>query len=91
MINQFLKLCEEIGVPVSMDKTEWSSIRMVFLGILLDGESLSLAVPIKKKDFAVNLLLEFQQKKKVTVKDLQKLCGYLNFLCKAIFPGQTFT
>ena len=27
---------------------------------------------------------------KVTVKELQALCGYLNFLCKAIFPGRAF-
>ena len=30
-------------------------------------------------------------KSKVTVKDLQILCGYLNFLGKAIVPGRTFT
>ena len=30
------------------------------------------------------------QKKKATVKELQSLCGYLNFLCKAIYPGRTF-
>ena len=29
-------------------------------------------------------------KRKVKVKDLQALCGYLNFLCKAIFPGRVF-
>ena len=25
------------------------------------------------------------------VHDLQKLCGFLNFLSKAVFPGRTFT
>ena len=29
-------------------------------------------------------------RKKATVKDLQLLCGYLNFLCKAIYPGHAF-
>ena len=28
--------------------------------------------------------------KKAAVKNLQELCGYLNFLCKAIFPGRPF-
>ena len=30
-------------------------------------------------------------RKKTTVKDLQSLCGYLNFLNKVIFPGRVFT
>ena len=30
-------------------------------------------------------------KKKATVKELQCLCGYLNFIGKAVFPGRTFT
>ena len=30
-------------------------------------------------------------KKKATVKQLQQLCGLLNFLGKAIFPGRSFT
>ena len=30
-------------------------------------------------------------KRKVTVKQLQTLTGYLNFLCKVIFPGRAFT
>ena len=29
-------------------------------------------------------------KKKATVKELQILCGFLNFICKAVFPGRTF-
>ena len=29
-------------------------------------------------------------KKKATIKELQLLCGYLNFLAKAIVPGRTF-
>ena len=32
MIAQFLRLCEEISVPVSMDKTEWGTTLIVFLG-----------------------------------------------------------
>ena len=30
-------------------------------------------------------------KKKATVKDIQQLCGFLNFLCCAIVPGRAFT
>ena len=71
MVNQFLKLCDLIGVPVSLEKTVWVSEIMVFLGILLEFLS--------------------NTKKKATVRDLQKLCRFLNFISRAVFPDRTFT
>ena len=37
-IQTFLDVCEEVSLPVSIEKTEWSSPLMVFLGNLLDGK-----------------------------------------------------
>ena len=37
------------------------------------------------------VLLKLKKKKKATVKDLQSLCGILNFLGRVVFPGRTFT
>ena len=91
MITQFLQLCGELNISVSMEKMEWASDLIVFLGILLDGNCLFLSIPEEKRQFAVALLRDFISKKKVMVKQLQQLCGYLNFLGKAIFPGRTFT
>ena len=56
MINEFLKLCDQIGVPISHSKTEWTVSCIIFLGVLLDGRTMTLAIPIKKKDKAVNML-----------------------------------
>ena len=41
---------------------------------------------------AIKLIYNILDRKKLkaTVKELQELCGYLNFLCKAIFPGYPF-
>ena len=92
LIREFLRLCEELNVPVSMEKTESASpsALIIFLGILLDGKNLILAIPSEKRIKAINMLQKLCDKKKATVKDLQSLCGYLNFLCKTIFPGRTF-
>ena len=91
MVEEFLDLCDKLKVPVSLEKTVWASELMVFLGILLDGRNFILALPIGKKDRAIKLLLEIKDKKKSTVRDLQKLCRYLNFISKAIYPGRAFT
>ena len=42
MVRTFLEVCENIGCPVALEKTEWASLQVVFLEILLDGVSLRL-------------------------------------------------
>ena len=87
MIQQFLNLCEELGVPISHDKTEWGAITMVFLGILLNGRSMTLVIPDEKRLRTVNMIQDILSKRKARVKDIQTLCSYLNFLNKAVYPG----
>ena len=91
MIMEFLNICKQLNLPVALEKTEWSSTLIVFLGILLDGRNLILALPLEKQRKALNLLNDIRDRKKSTVKHLQVLTGYLNFLTKAIFTGRTFT
>ena len=81
LIHQFLELCELIGVPIATDKTEWATTPITFLGILLDGRSMTLALPMEKIDRAVAMLTFLKGKNKATIKQLQTLCGFLNFLC----------
>ena len=90
MVSIFISMCNHIGCPVSLEKTKWASTSMIFLGILFDGANHRLCVPEEKKDKAINLLNWVIDKKKVTIKFLQKLAGTLNFLAKAIVPGHTF-
>ena len=91
LIQQFLDLCNELNIPVTAEKMVWSSTQVVFLDILLDGRHLVLCIPLEKREKAMKLLHDLEGKKKVTVKQLQILTGYLNFLTKAIQPGRTFT
>ena len=86
-----MEVCGQIGIPVALDKTEWASETLVFLGILLDGKNFVLSIPLEKREKAVYLLKMMLGKNKAKVKELQSLCGYLNFLGKAIFPGRAFT
>ena len=90
MIDKFLELCHELNLPVAVEKPKWGSTVIVFLGILLNGAHLTLGIPLEKQVKALNLLNDLTGKRKVTIKQLQVLTGYLNFLTKAIFPGQPF-
>ena len=90
IISQFLMMCSEIGVPIADEKTKWAAELVVFLGLLLDGRFMLIRLPLEKKDRALKMLQNFIDRKKATVKELQQLCGFLNFLCRAIHPGRPF-
>ena len=91
LVRRFLSICNLINLPVSLEKTEWASDKVIFLGILLDGATLTLSIPMDKRDKAIRMLNYFSDRKKATIKQLQVLTGYLNFLTRAIFPGRAFT
>ena len=91
MVQQFLTLCKDLSLPVAEGKTEWATSLIVFLGILIDGINLLLLLPLEKQQKALKLLNDLMGKKRIKVKQLQSLTGYLNFLTRAIFPGRTFT
>ena len=91
LVRKFLEICKRIKFPVSMEKTEWASTKITFLGILLDGDRNLLVVPEDKRLFCYNLLNSVMSKRTVTIKQLEILAGHLNFLGKAIFPARAFT
>ena len=88
----FMEICKDIGLPVAIEKTFWGSTLMTFLGLLLDSEKEIVCVPLEKLNKALEMIDYFldRTRKKATVKQFQKLCGYLNFLCRAIVPGRAF-
>ena len=83
----FLKVCSDINFPVAIDKTEWAEPTMVFLGMLLDGVTFTLAIPLEKRDEALHMVQKFKDKRKATVQEIQKLAGHLNFINRAVIPG----
>ena len=91
IMQTFLDICSQINCPVSEEKSEWPTQLIIFLGILLDGKHLVLSIPEEKRVKALQALSYVMNKKKVTIKDLQRLTGILNFLGRAIFAGRAFT
>ena len=91
-VDVFLAICELINFPVSDEKTVWGDTLMTFLGMLLDSERQLVCVPLDKIKRAQDLIRFFLNKKnkKATVVQFQKICGFLNFLCRAIVPGRVF-
>ena len=97
-IKAFIDVCGEIGLPVALNKTSWSDTIMIFLGFLIDTVNQVISVPTEKVAKGLNMinyLLQKQEKPagkgKMTILQLKKVCGFLNFLGRAIVPGRSLT
>ena len=92
-VRTFLQVCDEIAFPVSLEKTFWSTTKLVFLGLLIDTINQCVCIPVDKISKAVDLIESVLLKKsgKATLNQLQKICGFLNFLGCCVIPGRAFT
>ena len=74
LVRMFLAICDEIGIPIAMEKTEWAAESVVFLGLLLKGDTFTISIPEVKRVRAVNILNKMCSSRKATVKEIQSLC-----------------
>lgn len=87
----FIGICENLNLPLSDEKTCWATQLIIFLGLLIDTVSQSISIPQDKIDRGRSELNLILRSKKITVHQLQKLTGLLNFFCRAVVPGRAFT
>ena len=90
-VQCFTEVCKAIRFPVSQEKTFWACKRLTFLGLLIDTELQMIFIPIEKIDKALELIRKILNKKRIRLRTLQQMTGYLNFLGKSVVPGRAFT
>ena len=92
-IHVFMDICNQINLPVNIDKTFWGTTTLVFLGLLIDTVRMLVLVPVEKVAVAREMIDSILSKRsnKITLNQLQKICGFLNFLGRCIVPGRAFT
>ena len=71
---------------------------MTFLGLLIDTLNGFIAIPTDKVAKACNMIgknlascLKPSSKRKITILQLEQICGFLNFLGRAVIPRCAFT
>ena len=91
-LDKFKALCEDIGVPLAMDKTFGPDQILEFLGILLDTIRMLASLPLDKVKKCKQEILQLlpAKIKKVRVKQIQSVVGLLNFACRVVRPGRAF-
>ncbi len=85
-----LDLAESLGVPINHSKTVAPTPCLTVVGIEVDTDSMQLRLPEDKLLHARDLCKQFRVKRKVTLRQLQSLIGFLNFACNVVVPGRAF-
>ena len=78
---------------MSLEKTFWATTKLVFLGLIIDTINQCVCIPVEKVQKAIELIntILSNKSRKVTLNQLQKVCGFLNFLGRCVIPGRAFT
>lgn len=89
-MDNFAKMCAELGVPLAPEKTMGPATSLPFLGITLDTVLMEARLPPDKVEKCLATLRNFRHRHKVTLVELQSLVGLLNFACSVVLPGRGF-
>lgn len=89
-LNTFLKLCKDINVPLSCEKTVGPSQVLPFLGLEMDTSTETLSLPLDKLEKCRTWIRWMRERRKCQLKDMQALLGLLQFACAVIIPGRAF-
>ena len=88
MMESFFQTSSNFGIPLAEEKIEGPTTVLIFLGLEIDSVLMQVRIPLEKiKVLVEQIQLILQHKHSVTLKELQSLLGSLNFMCRAIMPG----
>ena len=90
IMNHFESLCQELGVPLSREKTEGPTTCLSFLGLGINTATQTIFIPEDKIFALSHAIKQLIGRKKATLKELQSLLGSLAFVVKALPAGRAF-
>ena len=87
------RLCQafqEMNIPLLVDKIEGAAMKVIYLGIEIDSNNLTISVPEDKYNEVMLLLPTWLKNRSCTKQHLLSLIGKLSFICKVVRPGSIF-
>ena len=89
-LSKFLEFCKELGIPIAVDKTFKPSTTMEFSGIELNSVIMQSRLPEEKILKCKRKIVEAMSNDYISLKDLQKLSGLLNYATIVVYVGRVF-
>ncbi|VDI81167.1 Hypothetical predicted protein [Mytilus galloprovincialis] len=91
LMFQYDEICKNLGVPLANEKTEGPTTLIEYLGLTIDTVNMLVKIPHKKVEELLDRIIKLSAMKKVTLKELQSICGSLAFCTKALPAGRAFS
>ena len=88
--NSILALLRKLGFYISYNKVVCPTTCLVYLGIQIDTELMTIALPADKLSQLQDTMQQFSKRKRASRKQLQSLAGKLSWACQAIKGGRSF-
>ena len=89
-VRTIMDTCKELGVPLAPEKQEGPTTKLTLLGIEINTEDATLALPPAKLLRLQQDVARWDTNKSCTRKELESLLGTLQFACRVIPAGRSF-
>jgi hypothetical protein len=89
-LQNFIHLCQRLGVTIKHSKTVLPSKVIIIYGIEVDSENMECRLSQDKIVKINTALISAMHRKKITLRSHQSLIGLLNFACLVVCPGRAF-
>ena len=89
-LHQILAVCEDLGVPLAMDKLDGPTQCLTFLGIEIDTQAGILRLSVDKLSRLKAQLMGRSARKSCRRYQLEALIGTLQRACRVVRPGRAF-
>ena len=90
LMETFIKVSNELGIPIAEDKTVGPTKVLTFLGFVIDTVLMMVLVPSEKLVKIRSILESMLHRKKVSIKELESLSGLLSYCSRAIPSSRAF-
>ena len=90
LMNCFLYVSEELGIPIAENKTTGPTTVLSFLGFIIDTDLMMVRIPQDKLERLHVSLTSILSKKKITLKELESVTGLMAFCSRAIPSARAF-
>lgn len=89
-LDIFTQACNDLGVPLALEKVEGPTTCLTFLGITLDTYRMEIQLPDDKLQGIRDEISRWLHKKKATKRHILSLVVLLQHATKVVWSGRTF-
>jgi len=89
-LNIIVRVCNALGIPLSLEKMAGPATSLEFLGIVLDTYRIEACLPADKFSRVQQAVAQWLDRKNATKREILSLMGQLQHAAKVVRPGRTF-